>query len=125
MKFTMLIAASRGLLRMVRKCPRTRHNTYALPFFEFTRSATSKLRPKFGSKFCGSQALSEKLVSTQPENRLQISHMYRCSVDCGSPKLPPKRSLEAMRAEAASMPQEGTDQPSWCCAILWLSSGGV
>jgi hypothetical protein len=54
--------------------------------------------------------------------------MYRCSVDlgsAGSPKPLPKRSLEAMRAEAASMLLKKTDLPSLCCAILWSSVGGV
>jgi hypothetical protein len=46
--------------------------------------------------------------------------MYRCSVDfgsAGSPKPPPKRSLEAMRAEAASILLEKTVSPSSCRAI--------
>jgi hypothetical protein len=54
--------------------------------------------------------------------------MYRCSVDlgsAGSPKLLPKRSLEAMRAEAASILLKKTDLPSSCRAILGQVSEGL
>ena len=54
--------------------------------------------------------------------------MYRCSVDlgsAGSPKLLPKRSLEAMRAEAASILLEKTVLPWSCLAIKSQMSEGL
>ena len=86
-----------------------------MPFLEFMRSATSRLRARFGSKFCGSQALTARSQYISPSNGFSIPHMYRCSVDlgsAGSPKPLPKRSLEAMRAEAASILFEKTESPS-------------
>src|SRR5271154_320302 len=57
-KLTIVTAASRGLT--VVNSPRTRlgMKTHALPFFEFIRSHTSRLRARSGSKFWGSHALS-------------------------------------------------------------------
>jgi len=55
--------------------------------------------------------------------------MYRCSVDfgsAGSPKPPPKRSLEAIRAEAASILLEKTvSPPPSCLAIKSPNVGGA
>ena len=54
--------------------------------------------------------------------------MYRCSVDlgsAGSPKPLPKRSLEAMRAEAASILFEKTKSPSPCITMSDHNVGGA
>jgi hypothetical protein len=82
---------------------------YAVPFFALIRSAISRFRARFGSKFCGSQACTTSRVSfmrsAERHKRLAAvgyAHIYRWSgVVTGSPK-PPKRSLAAIRADAAS-----------------------
>jgi hypothetical protein len=102
--------------------------THAFPFLEFMRSATSRLRARFGSTFCGSQALSKGNQHIAPPDRYSVLHMYRCSVDfgsAGSPKPLPKRSLEAMRAEAASILLEKTVSPPSCLAIKSQMSEGL
>jgi hypothetical protein len=102
--------------------------THAFPFLEFMRSATSRLRARFGSKYCGSQALSKGNQYISHPGCYSVLHMYRCSVDfgsAGSPKLPPKRSLEAMRAEAASILLERTVSPPPCLAIKSQMSEGL
>ncbi len=78
---------------------------HALPFFELIKSAISRFSARFGSKFCGSQALTGRMRSTSDTHPTTgacvFVRIYRWSgVVAGSPK-PPKRS-RAARADAAS-----------------------
>jgi len=95
--------SSRQLLESVGK-PR---DAYALPFFELIKSAISRSRARFGSKFWGSHALSNEWRSERSVLITGICtqhiRMYRCKVDGPGSPIAPNRSLAAMRADAASI----------------------
>ena len=86
----------------------TNQLTHAFPFFELTKSATSRLTARFGSIFCGSQALSDvsqrKIARSE---RAMDEQIYRCStllaVSFKTPNRSRARYPPAYLAEAASI----------------------
>lgn len=85
----MATAASRGLGVCQKYTQRAVLETYALPFFEFIKSAISRQRARLGSKFWGSTAFSVRTLDV-PSKDTKVCHTYGYIVAMGFAPAPQK-----------------------------------